>query len=126
MKKLLVCLALVCVTGCSTVQKVTSALTSAGSSPTTVTTLKVLGATVDSTMTIAAGLYHNGQITTAQWNAIAAFHDNEFLPAYNLAVAAVENDTNQPAAPSLIALAGQLVTTVQQMTSPSPTPTPTP
>ena len=124
MNKIALILALVCSTGCSELTKATTAVGSALSSPTTVTTLKVLGATVDSTMTIAAQMYHNGQITTAQWNTLANIHDNEFLPAYNLAVAAVENDTNQPAAPSLIAIGGQIVSAFQTMTQTTPTPTP--
>ena len=117
MKKILLCIALACSTGCATVQKATTALSAAGSSPTTVTTLEVLGASVDASMKVAAGLYHNGQITAAQWNTIASIHDNQFLPAYNAAVAAVQYDTNQPAAPNLLQLAGQIATAVQQMTT---------
>ena len=126
MKKILLCIALACSTGCATVQKATTALSAAGSSPTTVTTLEVLGASVDASMKVAAGLYHDGKITTAQWNLLASLHDTEFLPAYNAAVAAVQYDTGQPAAPSLIALGGQIAAALETMTTPQPTPTPTP
>jgi hypothetical protein len=123
MKKTLIalfCAGTLALSGCSTVNKVAASISAAGSSPTTVTTLEVLGASVDASMKVAAGLYHNGQITAAQWNTIANLHDNEFLPAYNAAVAAVQYDTNQPAAPNLLQLAGQIATAVQQMTNPTP------
>ena len=126
MKKIALILALVCSTGCSELTKATTAVGSALSSPTTVTTLKILGATVDATMSTAAQLYLDGKISAAQWNTLATLHDNEFLPAYNAAVAAVQYDTGQPAAPSLVALGGQIVSALETMTSPSPTPTPTP
>jgi hypothetical protein len=103
--------------GCAAFQKATTAVGTALSSPNTVTTLKILGATVDATMSTAAHLYHDGQISTAQWNTIASLHDTEFLPAYNAAVAAVQYDTGQPAAPSLIALGGQIAAALETMTT---------
>lgn len=124
MKKLILCIALVSLTGCQALQTAASKVSSVASSPTTVTTLEALGASVDAAMKVAAGMYHNGQITAAQWNTIASLHDNEFLPAYNAAVATVQNATNQPAAPSLIALGGQIASAVQQMLANPPAATP--
>ena len=74
-----------------------------------VTTLKVLGASVDETMKVSAGLFHDGRITLTQWARIAAFHDQKFQPAYRLAVAAVQADLSSVASPDLIALAAQLL-----------------
>lgn len=73
-----------------------------------VTTLKVIGATVDTAMTTAAHLLKDDRITWAQWQRIAAFHDEQFQPAFNLAVAAVQADLDSVASPDVVALAGQL------------------
>jgi hypothetical protein len=73
-----------------------------------VTTLKALGATVDTTMQIVAQAYKDGRITASQAYAIAEFHDNKFQPAYRLAVAAVQSDLSSIASPDLIGLATQL------------------
>jgi hypothetical protein len=79
-----------------------------------VQTLLTIGTAVDSAMKIAAGLYQHGQITKAQWDNIADIHDNKFLPAYNLAIAAVQADFSSIASPDLVSLASQLITAVQQ------------
>ena len=78
-----------------------------------VTTLKVLGASVDETMKVAAGLFHDGRITLTQWARIAAFHDQKFQPAYRLAVAAVKADLSSMASPDLVGLAAQLLDLVK-------------
>ena len=75
-------------------------------------TLLTIGTAADSAMTIAAGLYHNGQITTAQWQTIATFHDAKFLPAYNTAVAAFKADMTKAAPADVIALSAQLAALV--------------
>ena len=73
----------------------------------TVTVLKSLGASVDAGMQIAASMYKTGQITQAQWDQVADFHDNKFQPAYALAVAAAQSDLTA-ASPDLVNLATQL------------------
>lgn len=75
---------------------------------TEVTTLRVLGASVDTSMKIAAQLLKDGKITWTQWDRIAEFHDKQFQPAFNLAVAAVQADLSTVASPDLLALFGQL------------------
>ena len=75
-------------------------------------TLLTIGTAANSAMQIAAQLYHNGQITTAQWQAIATFHDTRFLPAFNTAVAAFAADMSKAAPADLIALANQLAALV--------------
>ena len=83
----------------------------------TVTTLKVIGASVDSLMQTAAKMYKAQQITQDQWNKLADIHDNQFLPAYNLAVAAAKSDFSSIASPDLVNLANQLSTIVLSFTS---------
>lgn len=78
----------------------------------TVTTLKIVGASVDASMKIAVQLLRDGHITAAQWNLIATIHDQKFLPAYNLAVAAVQANLDTVASPDLAALAAQLASIV--------------
>lgn len=78
----------------------------------TVMTLKIVGASVDASMKIAVQLLHDGHITAAQWNQIAAIHDQKFLPAYNLAVAAVQANLDSVASPDLTALAAQLASII--------------
>lgn len=78
----------------------------------TVVTLKVIGASVDASMKLAAQLVRDQRITWEQWRVIADFHDQKFQPAYNLAVAAVQSDLSSVASPDLLALAGQLAVIV--------------
>ena len=73
-----------------------------------VTTLKAIGLTVDTSMTVAAKMYHDGKISQAQWQQIADFHDLKFMPAYHLAVDVVQADLSSIATPDVINLAGQL------------------
>lgn len=83
--------------GCTTSQQVT-----------TVQTLKTVGMAADAAMTTAAGLYHNNQITSVQWQAIADFHDQKFIPAYKVAIQAAQSDLSSFASPDLLALSAQL------------------
>jgi len=69
---------------------------------------------MDTGMKVAAQAYHNGQITADQWNKIAAFHDNDFLPVYNTAVQAVQADLSSIATPDVIRLAQQLGVLINQ------------
>ena len=88
-------------TGCTTSQQVQ-----------TDRTLLAVGTAADSAMTVAAQMYHNGQITPSQWKTIADFHDLKFLPAYNTAVAAFKADMSKAAPADVIALANQLAALV--------------
>lgn len=94
----------------------TGCQTAPASRTTTVVTLEVIGASVDATMKVAAGLYTSGKITTAQWNTITDIHDNKFLPAYNLAVQAVQSDLSSVASPDIQALADSLAAAVSLVT----------
>jgi hypothetical protein len=71
-------------------------------------TLQAVGLAVDAAMKTAAGMYHNNQITAAQWAQIADIHDNKFQPAFNLAVQAVQANLSSIASPDVVALASQL------------------
>jgi len=117
MKRLLLAFLLVAAvptipTGCST------APTQRGQ---TVTTLKIVGASVDTSMKIAVQLYRDGKISPAVWNQVAAIHDQKFQPAYNLAVAAVQANLDSVASPDLVGLAAQLAQIVA-MYQPKSTP----
>lgn len=78
----------------------------------TVTTLKIVGASVDASMKVAVQLLKNAQITREQWLRIADFHDRQFLPAYNLAVSAVQANIDSVADPALISLSLQLASII--------------
>ena len=65
-------------------------------------------------MKVAASLYHDGKITAAQWQTVADTHA-KFQAAYRLAVATVQSNLDSVASPDLVALAGQLVSVVQQL-----------
>lgn len=73
-----------------------------------VKTLKAVGLAVDGTMKLAAQLYHDGKITAATWNQVAAIHDQQFLPAFNAAVSAVQMNLDSLAGPDVVTLAAQL------------------
>jgi hypothetical protein len=74
---------------------------------TQVRTLKVIGASVDSTMKLAARLYVDGEITREQWDKIALIHD-KYQVVYNAAVMAVQANLDSLASPELIDIANQL------------------
>ena len=88
-------------TGCTTSQQVQ-----------TEQTLLTIGTAADTAMTVAAQMYHNGQLTAAQWQTIATVHDTKFQPAYNAAVAAFKADMSSAAPADLIALSNQLAALV--------------
>lgn len=73
-----------------------------------VKTLKIVGASVDATMKVAAQLYHDGKISAEVWGKIAAIHDTQFQPAFNFAVQAVQADVSSVASPDLVTLSLQL------------------
>lgn len=78
----------------------------------TVPTLVAIGQLVDSTMTVAAGMYHNGQLTEAQWIKVSTFYDHDFQPAYALAKQAAQSNLSSPASPDVLSLATQFVALV--------------
>jgi hypothetical protein len=80
-----------------------------------VQTLKTVGAGVDAAMKVAAMLYTDRKITTAQWQRVADFHDQKFQPAYNLAVAIVRADLSSAASPDLVAIFSQLLALVDAL-----------
>jgi len=94
----------------------------------TVLTLKVVGASVDSSMRLAAQLLRDGKITRAQWDAIAQIHDQEFQPAFRAAVGATQrviSSSPDPldllADPAITEIAGRiaaLITRYQDHTHP--------
>jgi hypothetical protein len=84
-----------------------------------VTTLKVLGASVDASMQIAAGMLRNRQITFAQWQEIKGVHE-KFQASYNIAVAAVKSDLSAVAPEDLVAMATNLSTLIQSFHAKSP------
>lgn len=94
------------------VMSYTSCTTTTSQQVTTYQTLKTVGMAADSAMTIAAGLYHNGQVTSEQWQQIADLHDNKFIPAYKLAIQASQSDLSSLASPDLLALSTQLAALV--------------
>lgn len=73
-----------------------------------VKTLKAVGLAVDGTMKVAAQMLHNGQLSPATWQKLAQIHDEQFRPAYNLAVSAVQTNLDSFASPDLVNLASQL------------------
>lgn len=70
-------------------------------------TLASVGAAADVTMKAAAAAKTKGTITTAQWAQIADIHDNQYVPAYNLAVDAAATSA-APAPQAVIDLATRL------------------
>ncbi len=86
-----------------------------------VQTLGTIGASAKAAMDGASQLLKSGQITVAQWQAIADFYDNRFQRAYNLAVNVVQSDLSGPASPDVIALSTQFLQLVAQLTA-KPTP----
>lgn len=85
-----------------------------------VQTLKAVGASVDTSMKVLAELYRDGKITQEQWNKAADIHDRAFLPAYNLAVTAVQANLDSIASPDLINIATQLANAVLNFQKPTP------
>ena len=73
-----------------------------------VKTLKAVGLAVDGTMRLAAQMVHNGTISAATWQQIAKIHDEQFQPAFNAAVSAVQMNLDSFASPDIVALAAQI------------------
>ena len=61
-------------------------------------TVEIVGTSVDAVMKAAAKAYHAGDITKAQWDAIAAL-DARYLPVYEAEKNAIEK-ANAPGVPS--------------------------
>ncbi len=80
-------------------------------------TLASVGATAKAGIDTAAQLLAKGQITVAQYQKVAAFYDNQWQPAFKLAVAATHSDLSSLASPDLASLAVQFATLVAQLTS---------
>lgn len=101
-----------------------SGCSSAPSSRTTqYTTLRVIGASRDAAMKIAANAYVQKQITDEQWAKIRDIHDNKLQPTYALAVATARADLSSLASPDLTAITNQLAQLVAQFAGlPPPTP----
>ena len=70
----------------------------------TYTTLRVLGASIETSMTIAARMFKAGEITQAQWDRLADIHDNKIQPAYRLAVQSAKANLSSVASPELVTL----------------------
>ncbi len=82
---------------------------------TQVRTLLAVGESASTTMQVAAKLRVQGKISERQWQDLAAFHDNRYLPAYKLAVAAVSADLSTIASPDIINLVSQLAGMLAEM-----------
>jgi hypothetical protein len=83
-------------------------LTGCGSTPAQITydTLASVGAAVDAAMKGAAGARAQGQLTTDQWNKIAAKHAI-YLAAYNTAIDAAAVALDKATVPANVAAAEQ-------------------
>ncbi len=86
-----------------------------------VQSLKAVGQSAESAVTLCANLYGARQITAAQAQAVMDFYNQKFQPAFRVAVAAVNANLDSLASPDLQALANQLsnlVATFANKTSP--------
>lgn len=87
------------------------------------TTLRVIGASRDAAMQIAAHEYNLHHISPEQWAKIKNLHDNKLQPAYRFAVAAAMANLDTLASPDLVDLANQLAQLIAQFTGiPPPVP----
>jgi hypothetical protein len=77
-----------------------------------VTTLKIVGASADASMKLAAQLLKDGKISREQWQKAADFFDFRFQPAYGLAVTAVQANLDSVASPDLVNLSTQLASLI--------------
>lgn len=73
-----------------------------------VQTLKAVGHSAEATVALSAQLYRDGRITAEQARKVIDKYNQEFLPAFRLAVAAVNSDLSSIASPDLLNLAAQL------------------
>ena len=81
-----------------------------------VQTLKAVGATAESAVSLSAQLYRDGRITPAQAREVADFYDKKFQPVFRLAVSTAKADISTVASPDLVALASQLASLVTSLT----------
>lgn len=86
-----------------------------------VQTLKAVGHTAESAVASTAQLYAAHLITAQQALRVNAIYDNQFQPAYRIAVNAVNANLDSVASPELAGLAAQLAAIVASYQS---TPTP--
>ena len=80
-------------------------------------TIEVVGLTAKAGIDTAARLYRSGQITKTQWDVVAAFYNNKFQPAYNLALAVASTGQAGTASPELIELGAQFAKLVSDLTT---------
>jgi len=71
-------------------------------------TLATVGVAAKAAMDTTALMYHNGQITQAQYQKVADIYDKQFQPAYNLAEATLAAGKNAFAPADVVALSTQL------------------
>lgn len=76
-----------------------------------VQTLKAVGITAKAAIDTAAILLRNGKITVPQFQAVAHVYDDQFQPAFAIAIKAVQSDLS-PASPELTQLASDLAALV--------------
>lgn len=92
------------------------AQTACSSSPSSrvvqVQTLKAVGQSAETAVSLSAQLYAAGKITAAQANQVRDLYDLKFQPAYRVAVSAVQMNLDSIASPDLLTLAQQLTTLV--------------
>jgi len=92
------------ITGCSTAQQTATYLT-----------LEAVGKSARASMDASTQLLKQGAITVAQWQKIANAYDNDFQPAYNLAVVAAGSST-APAPAALVTQQATFSASVTQLT----------
>ncbi len=83
-----------------------------------VQTLRAVGASAESAVTLSAQLYRDKKITPAQARSVMEFYDQKFQPAFRLAVSAARSNLESIASPDLIALASELSALVLKFQSP--------
>lgn len=75
------------------------------------------GQIAETAVGVAAQLLKDGKITPSQARMVADLYDNDFQPAFRVAVAAAQNDM-AAATPELVALASQIASLVAQYQKP--------
>ncbi len=83
-----------------------------------VQTLGVLGSTAKAGIDGAALLLKNGKITVKQWQDVAAFYDQRWQPAYNLAVLVAKSDLSSVASQDLQKLANEFMDLISKLSAP--------
>jgi len=85
-----------------------------------VQTLKAVGQSTESAVSLSAQLYRDAKITPAQARQVMDFYDQKFQPAYRVAVVAVNSNLDSIASPDLANLAAQLSALVVQFQNHTP------